>query len=307
MFADESVDVSAVLYGPLAAPRILRTGNATLRGDYLGLIADAARRDAAGGLPASEPLATPEEEIVSRANATISGQKSMGFTALFVIFLLTLLLAGQTVSMLAEEKGNKVIEILAAAVPLEAVFVGKLVGLFGIALLFIAFWGSIAMLGLLLLPNSAAMMTTLDPAVGMPAFLALGLAYFTMGYLLLGAVFLGVGAQASTVREIQMLSLPITFFQMGMFGLASAAAGSPGTTIAIVAELFPFSSPFTMAARGATDPRLWPHFAALGWQLLWVAITIAVAARWFRKGVLKSGPPAFRRIGRFLRRKPANS
>src|SRR3546814_11114515 len=68
----------------------------------------------------------------------------LGFGAVFVIFLLTLLLAGQTVSSLAEEKGNKVIEILAAAVPLESVFLGKLLGFLGVAVLFIAFWMALA-------------------------------------------------------------------------------------------------------------------------------------------------------------------
>lgn len=302
LFDADTIDVSAVLYGEPGALRILHAPPAEPRADYLGILADAAARDAAAGLPADRRLAPPEHEIVERMSATIGGQQSMGFAALFVIFLLTLLLAGQTVSMLAEEKGNKVIEILAAALPLETVFVGKLVGLFGVALAFIAFWGTLAAVGISFAPNAEALMTTLDPAIGLGAFLGLGVVYFAMGYFLLGAVFLGVGAQASSMREIQMLSLPITFFQMGMFGFASAAAGSPGSTLALAAELFPFSSPFAMAAKGATDPRLWVHGAAIAWQLLWVTITIALAARWFRRGVLKSGPSVFRRVGRYLRR-----
>src|SRR3546814_3184020 len=77
-----------------------------------------------------------------------------------------------------------------------------------------------------------------------------------MAYMLLGAVFLGVGAQASTIREIQMLSLPITILQVAMFGWASAAASSPGTWVATAAEIFPLSSPFAMAAHAANSPDL---------------------------------------------------
>lgn len=301
LFEADDIDVSAVLYGPPDTLRILRTADAGSRADYLAVLADAALRDGAAGMAADRPLVEPEQELYERSSATIGGQQSMGFTALFVIFLLTLLLAGQTVSMLAEEKGNKVIEILAAAVPLEAVFVGKLFGLFGVAMAFIAFWGSLVGLILALQPNAGALFTRLDPAVGLGPFLMLGIVYFAMGYFLLGAVFLGVGAQASSIREIQMMSLPITFFQMGMFGLASAAISNPQAPVALIAELFPFSSPFAMAAKGATDPRLWVHGAAIAWQLLWVSLTIAFAARWFRKGVLKSGPSLFKRIGRRLR------
>jgi ABC-2 type transport system permease protein len=129
----------------------------------------------------------------------------------------------------------------------------------------------------------------LRPAVGLPIFLMLCAAYFTMAFMLLGAIFLGVGAQASTIREIQMLSLPITIFQVAMFGLSSAAASAPESTIARIAEWFPFSSPFAMAARAASDPAIWPHIVALAWQASWVALTIFVAARLFRIGVLKSG------------------
>ena len=106
------------------------------------------------------------------------------------------------------------------------------------------------------------------------------------------------------MREIQMLSLPITLFQLIMFGLSMAAAGQPGTGIARFAEIFPFSSPFAMAARGATDPALWPHMLALGWQFVWVALTIAAGAHFFRYGVLKSGVGPFRALGRKLARRP---
>jgi ABC-2 type transport system permease protein len=191
---------------------------------------------------------------------------------------------------MAEERNNKVIEVLAAAVPLEAVFLGKLLGMFGVAVLFVGFWATVVgNVTALLPPGMAAGLGGLSPAVGVPAFTLLFGAYFTMAYLLLGSVFLGIGAQASTPREIQMLSLPITIVQMAMFGLASAAASRPGSVLALVAEIFPLSSPFAMAGRAAGQPQIWPHVAALAWQALWVCVFITVGARLFRRGVLQSG------------------
>ncbi len=52
-----------------------------------------------------------------------------------------------------------------------------------------------------------------------------------------------------------------------------------------------------MAARAANSPEVWPHFVALGWQALWVAITVTIGARVFRRGVLKSGSPKLRLRG----------
>jgi ABC-2 type transport system permease protein len=289
IFAREDVDVTAVLSGPLSAPKVNYNAPSNRHAEYLATLADNVAREGRTGLPLDKRIITSTiAENPSAKTGSVRGQQAAGFGAVFVIFFLTLLLAGQAVGTLAEEKSNKVIEILAASVPLEAVFLGKLIGMFGVAVLFVGFWGTLVTLGVSVLPQGM-ILTGLAPAIGVPAFFILAALYFTMAYMLLGAVFLGVGAQAATIREIQMLSLPITIFQVSMFGLSAAAASNPGSSIARIAEIFPFSSPFAMAARGATDPAIWPHILALGWQALWVAITIWIAVRLFRIGVLKSG------------------
>jgi ABC-2 type transport system permease protein len=294
---EKGSDTYAVMSGPLAAPRIVEREKDSSSGRYLVLLAgEVLRSRAAGDLP---PV-TPRIEALASGGTSIAVQQSLGFGAVFTIFLLTLLLAGQTVSSLAEEKGNKVIEILAAAVPLESVFLGKLLGFLGVAVLFIAFWVVMAIGGGLVAAaqvdpaalatagqaGKAAAAIAATPATGWGFFLGIGFVYFVLSFLLLGAVFLGVGAQAATVREIQMLSLPITIFQVGMFSLSAAAASAPGSSLANFAQIFPFSSPLAMAARAATDDALGVHLLALGWQALWVALVIFISVRLFRAGVL---------------------
>src|SRR3546814_986484 len=61
------------------------------------------------------------------------------------------------------------------------------------------------------------------PAAGWPFFIAIGFAYFVLAFLLLGAVFLGVGCQGANVRVIPILSLPITIFQVSFLNLCSSA------------------------------------------------------------------------------------
>lgn len=288
LFERKDIDASAVLYGPLDAPQILYGPRGSRSGDYLALLAQTtlAAERSGGTLPAIAATKTQ----VTRTRTTVGGQHQSAFFAVFGIFFLTLFLSGQVVGTMAEERNNKVIEVLAAAVPLESVFFGKLIGMFGVAVLFVAFWGTVVgQITALLPPGAATALGDLTPAVGAPAFAVLFAAYFSMAYLLLGSVFLGVGAQASTMREIQMLSLPITILQVAMFGLSSAAASRPGSWLAILAEAFPLSSPFAMAGRAANSPEIWPHLLALGWQALWVTIFITVGARLFRRGVLQSG------------------
>ena len=206
-----------------------------------------------------------------------------------ILFLLTILLAGMLLSQLIEEKSNKVIEVLAAAVPVDAIFLGKLFAMLAMSLVGITVWAS---------TGAAAIAIWVEtglgglpaPAIGWPVFLALVLLYFSMSYLLIGATFLGIGAQASTVREVQTLSMPVTMAQVVLFGFASMGVGKPMSAEAIGAAVFPLSSPFAMIARAAEQPAIWPHVVALLWQALWVALILRIASAVFRRSVLKSGP-----------------
>lgn len=298
LFDREDIEASAVLTGPLARPLITYGAQGKRTAAYVAELAEQTLRAERAGATGPLSIAT-QRALPHFGRLTIGGRNQAAFFSVLGIFFLTILLAGQAVGTMAEEKSNKVVEVLAAAVPLESVFLGKLLGMFGVAALFIGFWGTLGANVAALVPAEISRaFSEVGPAVGMPAYIALFLAYFTMAYLLLGAVFLGVGAQASTMREIQMMSLPITFFQFGMFALAAAAAAKPGTPIALIAEIFPFSSPFAMAAHAANSPALWPHALAIGWQLLWVGLTIAIAARLFRRGVLQSGQPRRKRRGK---------
>lgn len=205
-----------------------------------------------------------------------------------LLVLLTMLLAGMVLSNLVEEKTNKIIEILAAAIPIDAIFLGKLLAMLGMAMIGIMAWGMLVFLAVQIFASGGGGGLP-PPAVGWWMFVALGVVYFAMAYLLLGSVFLGIGAMASTVREVQTLSMPATMAQLLVFFLAAFAVTRIGEPIELFAAIFPFSSPFAMLARAAQQADLWPHLLALGWQFLWVLLFIRIGARIFRRNVLKSG------------------
>ncbi|MEE4452296.1 ABC transporter permease [Novosphingobium resinovorum] len=205
-----------------------------------------------------------------------------------LLFLLTMMLAGMVLSNLVEEKANKIIEVLAAAIPMESVFFGKLFAMLGVSLVGIAAWGGVGA-GLYLVAGSAFPHLP-DPAVGWPLLVGLGVVYFAMAYLLLGSVFLAIGSLANTVREVQTLSMPVTMMQLMLFFFATYAMTQPGSGIEMLATLLPFSSPFAMLARAAQDSALLPHVAALAWQALWVLLLVRGGSLLFRRKAMKSGP-----------------
>jgi ABC-2 type transport system permease protein len=203
-----------------------------------------------------------------------------------LLFMLTVLLATMLLSNLVEEKTNKILEVLAAAVPIDAIFVGKLFSMLAVSLVGIAVWAAALIIGLQLWSGGPSLP---EPAVGWPIFSLLVVLYYSTNYLLLGALFLGIGSQASSIREVQTLSMPVTILQLLVFLFASFAAGPFNSMLGIGAAVFPFSSPLAMIARAAQTPELWTHLAALAWQALWVWITVKLSARLFRRNVMKSG------------------
>src|SRR3546814_2036074 len=90
----------------------------------------------------------------------------------------------------------------------------------GVSFVGIAVWGGVGMALWSLAGDAIVQRTGFDPAalpapaVGWPWFLALGVLYFAMAYLLLGSLFLTIGAMAATVREVQTLSMPVTMMQL---------------------------------------------------------------------------------------------
>lgn len=250
---------------------------------------------AAGEAPVAYPEVATRKVATSGASDT-RGRMRTAQVGQLILFLLTMLLAGMVLSNLVEEKANKIIEILAAAIPMDAVFLGKLFAMLAVSLVGIAVWsavigGALGLHGFERLFGGAVSLSGLPtPGVGWPAFLLLALAYFAMGYLLLGSVFLAIGSLATTVREVQTLSMPVTMLQVFLFLFATLAASDRGGALEWAAMTFPFSSPYAMLARAAQEEALWPHAVALLWQLLWVALSIRLGAALFRKRVMQSGP-----------------
>lgn len=282
---------AAIVAGTLDSPRFIATPGQLERWEgSVKLIAGTAQRTSATQFPAIEQIAVTTSGASQRSSRIRTAQ-----AAQMLLFLLTMLLAGMVLSNLVEEKANKIIEILAAAVPMNAVFLGKLFAMLGVSFVGIAVWGAFGWGMWQIAGDAIVQVAGTDPtklpapAVGWPLFIALGIVYFAMAYLLLGALFLTIGAMANTVREVQTLSMPVTMMQLMVFFLAAATVNSPGSTMELGAVIFPLSSPFAMLARAALDPTLWTHAAALAWQGVAVLIIVRSGAHLFRSRVMKSG------------------
>ena len=292
LLADSSRNFGAVLTGSLTEPRLIGTAEQISR--WEGRIALLAGR--AQGPGGTYPVIALEQTQSSMAS-TRSAQTGTATAGITILFMLTMLLAGMVLSNLVEEKANKIIEVLAASIPMDAVFVGKLFAMLAISFVGIAVWGGIA---LIVISTGLVEVNRLPtPAVGWPVFVGLFVIYFSLAYLLIGSVFLTVGSMAATVRDVQTLSMPATILQLGVFFLATFALTDIGSDVERFAVTFPLSSPYAMVGRGAQQPDLLQHLVAIAWQIAFVAVFVKFGANLFRRRVMKSGPATPRKKRRF--------
>ncbi len=283
LLKDKKNGLVAVFAGCLDAPTIVGTyGQVENWRGEMALLTSYAKNSQNMPLPSIKA-----EYVAKSAGNSKQLQQVTAQAAVVLLFMLTMLLAGMVLSNLVEEKSNKIIEILAAAVPIDAVFLGKLFAMLAMATVGICVWASVGM-GLISLAGSAVPALP-APAVGWPIFFILGVIYFAMAYLILGSLFLGVGAMAATVREVQTLSMPATMSQLLVFFLAMFSITKINQPIETFAAIFPFSSPFVMMARAAQDATLWHHGVAIVGQALFVILVLRVGVYFFRRNVMKSG------------------
>jgi ABC-2 type transport system permease protein len=285
LLASRSPPVRAVLTGGLEHPRVTGAfGSDPAMVDQLRLLISDAR---SGNIRPAPNLDVDDIRVSSGSLA--ADRVSTAWIAQMALFLVTLMLSTMVLSQLIEEKSNKIIEVIAAAMRIDAMFVGKLFAMLTASIFALVVWISAGALLIQMMKHGGVAAVPV-PAVGWPVFFVLAITYFAMSYLLFGAAFLMIGAQASTAREVQTMSLPVTFAQVLIFAFAARGIGQPHSQDALLAAIFPLSSPMAMVARAAEVPDLWPHLVAIAWQIFWVALILRVGSQLFRKTVLKSGP-----------------
>ncbi len=283
LLTNSDVNYAVILSGTLDKPILTGTdGSLNSQKASIALLSGYANNEQSTILPEVQI-----NSVESSANRLKDLRQATGQAGMVVLFMLTTLLAGMVLSNLVEEKSNKIIEILAASIPMDSVFIGKIFAMLVMAFVGIIVWSTMAYIGLSVWGAGIPNLPT--PAVGWPIFLILGVIYFSMSYLMLASLFLGIGAMAATVREVQTLSMPATMLQMVVFFVAIFGANKLGEPIEMFASIFPFSSPLAMLSRAAQVDILWHHGIAIIGQAFFALLILRIGVTMFRRNVMKSG------------------
>jgi ABC-2 type transport system permease protein len=238
----------------------------------------------------------------SRAEAGAPGF-FLAFVLFLILYMAILLYGNQVMQGVLEEKGSRVIEVLASAVKPTELMAGKLGGICLLALTQLAIWA--AAIAVVTTPGLLAALVTL-PA-GMPVLPpALWLNFFLLflcGFFLFATFYAMLGAAFNSAQEAQQLAgLPAIFVVAPAVFMVNII-NDPDSALSVALSLVPPLTPLVMMLRISTRmPPLWQLLAAYGLCAAAIAGMTWLCARVYRVGILMYGKkPTLEEIWRWVR------
>ncbi len=279
----------------------------------------------------------PQLDSLQKTNnikfTTISGEKDsdvkagisygVGMFSGFLIYIILFIYGTMVMRGVAEEKTNRIAEVIISSVkPFQLMF-GKILGIGSVGLLQFLIWvilimglqigvamffpdmmsqmqsqpmqpGMIAAANAMENSNTLSQMNAVLSQINFPLIIGCFIFYFLGGYFMYASLFAAVGSTVNEdLSDAQTLTLPITMPIIFGFAIMMQAVNNPNSSLAVFGSLFPLTSPIVMMARiahgipdGVTIPQLILSMALLIGGFLG---TTWVAAKIYRTGILMYG------------------
>lgn len=203
-------------------------------------------------------------------------QFALGLVFAILFYMAAITFGLQIANSVVEEKQSRIVEILAAMIPVRQLLLGKVLGNTILAFAQIALIVAVALVGLPL--------TDFDVALpGIAQALLWYLPFFVLGFLALACIWAAAGALASRTEDVQATSMPLTMFLVVIFILALNSSG----TLREVLSFVPVASTFVMPMRIVEgDTALWEPLVALALVALFCAGSIWLGAKLYERALL---------------------
>lgn len=204
---------------------------------------------------------------------------AVGFAFVFLFYIAALLFGMQLAGSVVEEKQNRIVEIIAAAIPLRHLLAGKIAGNTTLALLQVLLYVAVGLAGMAFTPYASFV-----PSISGPVAWFVG--FFAAGFVALASLWAVTGALASRTEDLQATSTPLTMLIMAMFFGGLFLDGRAEA----VASYVPPVSALVMPKRILSgDVGWWEPVLALGLLAAFAAVVVLVGERVYRRALLQTG------------------
>ncbi len=200
----------------------------------------------------------------------------------------------------AEEKTNRVIEILLSSVTAQELLAGKVIGLGALGLTQMGVW---ILAGFALSGGALFLLGMLIPLFAQPMVFVLAAVYYVLGFLMYAVLMASVGALGSDIQEAQQLAGIFSLLAAVPLMLAGLFFANPDSPLIRAISWFPLTAPTAMLLRlpMAQVPTVDIVVSILA-ILATIPFVLWLGGKLFRLGLLMYGKrPGVREIWRLLR------
>lgn len=245
-------------------------------------------------------------------------QLAIGMVLAILIYIFIMLFGGQVMQGVAEEKSNRIIEVIVSSVKPFQLMMGKIIGVSLVALTQFLMW--ILLTGAIYLGFSAAVgissheaisagtvmtqeisnnnimsnesiqqIVNIVKSIDFGAIILGFMIFFILGYLLYATLFAAIGSIVEDNTDSQQFTLPVTVpLIIAMFS-AISVINNPDGPLALWMSMIPFTSPVVMMVRIPFGIPIWQIVVSAVLLLgTFIAMTW-VAAKIYRTGILMYG------------------
>jgi len=281
--------------------------------------------------PALENRRLNEAGVDEQSNAFLS---SIGGILIGVFIFIGLFGYGAILMRsVIEEKTSRIVEIITSSVKPIELMLGKLLGVCLVALTQFSLWiATYAGVTILAAPvaqffinqrmgdfqNSLNAVDATGTAANMPSdidlsfleqfsidplFVLYFFVFFVLGFLMYSSIFAAIGAAVDSEQDSQQFMTPVMLPIFLGYMLNFRIAEAPDSTFAIVASLFPLTSPINMVTRMlVSNVPFWEVLLSILLLILSLIGMLLLAARIYRTGILMYGKkPTFKELYKWIR------
>lgn len=204
---------------------------------------------------------------------------AVGFVFAFLFYLASMMFGMQLASSVVEEKQNRIVEIIAAAIPLRQLLAGKVLGNTALALSQVLLYTAVALVGLAFTPYAKYLPTVSGPVGWF-------LAFFLAGFVALACLWAVCGSLVDRVEDLQATSTPLIMTLVVTFVAGLTAEGRVQEVLSFVPPFSPVVMP-ARVAQGGLD--WWEPVLSIVLLLGFAAVTVLAGERIYRRALLQTG------------------
>jgi ABC-2 type transport system permease protein len=272
-------------------------------------------------------MVADEEGKSTESNAAIA--YGVGFGSGLLIYMTMFIFGAMVMRGVAEEKTNRIAEVIVSSCKPFELMLGKIIGIAGVGLTQLLLWITLMvalssslsafipaetyqqfqsmqqgqqMVGSAAAANPTALKilqakSTIIESVNWMMIISFFLFYFLGGYLFYASLFAAVGSVINEdPQEAQQLMLPISMPIVFSFVILQSVLSNPGSPLAIWTSIIPFTSPIIMMGRipfgvPGTVP-YWQLAASMLSLIGGFILTTWFAGKIYRTGILMYGKKA---------------